>query len=95
MEINLFGEIAIIDFWEIMVSELIGAVVGEIPFIGTGIMCVYDFSIKVAELFWNFGIKIPTSCIFGLTEIDRSFYKGMEEFPLVLYDLIKHLFGKG
>lgn len=90
MEIEIFGFYTILDILDI----LIGAVTGEVPIIGPALSCIIDFSIKFAELGWNC-IKIPTSCIFGLTEIDRSFYKGMEEFPLVLYDLIRHLFGKG
>jgi len=91
MEIEIFGFYTILDILDI----LIGAVTGEVPIIGPALSCIIDFSIKFAELGWNFGIKIPVSCIFGLTTIDRSFYKGIEEFPLVLCNLIRHLFGKG
>jgi|GEM_PF-1925922 len=93
MEFNILG-ITVIDLWGLIVDEMISAAVGEVPYVGSIISCIYGFISKCVVLGWNC-IKIPTSCIFGLTEIDRSFYKGMEEFPLVLYDLIRHLFGKG
>lgn len=93
MEFNILG-ITVFDLWGLIVDEMISAAVGEVPFVGSIISCIYGFISKFVVLGWNCCTKIPASYIFGLTTIDRSFYKGIEEFPLVLFDLVRHLFGK-
>ena len=93
MECKILG-ITILDLWGMIVGGMIGGIVGEVPFAGAIIECGYDFIMEFVGLGWGCVIEIPKACIWGLTRIDASFYKGMGEFPAVLLDLILHLFGK-
>ena len=93
MKIKIFG-ITILDVYDMFIGEMIGEIVGEVPFVGPSVECGYDFIMDFVGLCWGCTIEIPKSCIWGLTRIDASFYEGMGEFPVVLLDLILHLFGK-